>query len=420
MQKKQTIPQLLSLNIYWIGLSFMWNSLHPIVLPAVLIHLVPENAKNTYLGLLTFTGLILAMFIQPISGALSDSWHSKMGKRRPLIIIGTAFDFVFLSFLAWSGGFLWVVLGYIGLQVSSNIAHGPLQALLPDRVPDEQIGIASGFKNLMDMGGLIIASLAAGNLLSPQERSPFRIMVVVMVVLAFTALVTILTTREKPSNTLKKDNFKLRIKDIFQIDMKVNAAYVRLIIARFVFLLGVYGIQAFAQYYIRDAMQVQNPIEATGNIMAALAVALVLCSVAGGWMIDKLGARKVLILAGALTAAGCVLLPLAHDLNMLTTFAGIVGAGIGFFLTSNWAVANRLAPTEEAGKFLGLTNLATAGASATGRLGGPLIDLFNNLFPEKYFGYYGLFLFGAVCALVSIILHGRVFKIQKNNPDLGI
>jgi MFS family permease len=36
--------------------------------------------------------------IQAISGALSDRWALRWGRRRPLIVIGTAFDFVFLAF----------------------------------------------------------------------------------------------------------------------------------------------------------------------------------------------------------------------------------------------------------------------------------------------------------------------------------
>ena len=135
MKKSISIRQMLVLNAYWVGLSFMWNSLHPIILPAVLLNFVPDDRKNTYLGLLTFAGLFIAMLIQPLSGALSDSWASRFGRRRPLIVIGTLFDFVFLVLLAYGGGLLWLFIGYIGLQFSSNIAHGPLQGLLPDRVP---------------------------------------------------------------------------------------------------------------------------------------------------------------------------------------------------------------------------------------------------------------------------------------------
>ena len=54
------LPQLLAVNANWLGISFMWNALHPILLPAMLITLVPDTKKNTYLGLLTFAGLVFA------------------------------------------------------------------------------------------------------------------------------------------------------------------------------------------------------------------------------------------------------------------------------------------------------------------------------------------------------------------------
>src|SRR5512141_186297 len=182
--KKLSLPKMLVLNAYWVGLSFMWNALHPIILPAVLLNYVPDAKKNTYLGLLTFLGLILAMVIQPLSGALSDGWKSRFGRRRPLIVFGTLFDFIFLSILAWGGGLVWLFIGYIGLQLSLNIAHGPLQGLLPDVVPQTQLGVASSLKTFMDMLALIVASLLAGRLINAQTRDPMTIMLVVILLLA--------------------------------------------------------------------------------------------------------------------------------------------------------------------------------------------------------------------------------------------
>src|SRR5512144_1501381 len=172
MKKPISLSQMLVLNAYWVGFSFMWNALHPIILPAVLLNYVPDAQKNTYLGLLTFVGLFIAMIIQPLSGALSDGWASRFGRRRPLIVIGTLFDFAFLMLLAYGGGLLWLFIGYVGLQLSSNVAHGPLQGLLPDRVPKHQVGVASSLKTFMDMLSLIIASLVAGRLLGNPTREP--------------------------------------------------------------------------------------------------------------------------------------------------------------------------------------------------------------------------------------------------------
>jgi len=402
--KKNSLINLITMNVYWLGLSFMWNTIHPIVLPAVLLHLVPETQKNTYLGLLTFAGLVIAMMIQPISGAISDQWQSPIGRRRPLAILGTSFDLVFLALLAWSGNLLVVFWGYVGLQLTSNFAHGPMQALIPDMVPDEQLGLASGLKNLLDMAGLIIASLAAGALLSPQDRYPVVIMVVVMVVLIICSLVTFVGIKENPSLTGKKDKVRMSLKKLFDFDLKANTSYYWLIVSRFLFLVGIYGIQTFAQYYIRDVMRAANPVKATGDLMASLAVSLVICSLVGGWLTDRIGARKVIYLASAITAVGSMLLVFASDLVLLTAYGGVLGAGIGLYLSSNWALASRLAPRSEAGKYLGLTNLATAGASAASKLGGIPIDVINNAYPGKHYGYSSLFVMGGLFSLVSMLM----------------
>ena len=162
MKKLTSFREMLVQNTYWIGLSFKWNALHPIILPALLLNYVPDTQKNTYLGILTFTGLIVATIVQPLAGAISDGWVSRWGRRRPLLVAGTVFDVVFLALLGWGGGLLWIFIGYIGLQISSNLGQGPAQGLLPDRVAPEKLGTASGLKTFMDMSALIIASLAAG------------------------------------------------------------------------------------------------------------------------------------------------------------------------------------------------------------------------------------------------------------------
>ncbi len=105
---------------------------------------------------------------------------------------------------------------------------------------------------------------------------------------------------------------------------------------------------------------------------------------------------------------GCLLLLATRTPGLLLVFGAVLGAGIGLFLTANWALATELAPEAEAGKFLGLTNLATAGSGALGRLQGPVIDGLNAAAPGAWWGYAELFVFGAVCVLISAWLLRRV------------
>ncbi len=418
MKKPISFSQMLILNAYWVGLSFMWNALHPIILPAVLLNYVPDAQKNTYLGLLTFAGLFIAMLIQPLSGALSDGWASRFGRRRPLIVIGTLFDFVFLVLLAFGGGLLWLFIGYIGLQLSSNIAHGPLQGLLPDRVPEKQVGVASSLKTFMDMLSLIIASLLAGRLLDPVTRDPSTIMLVLIGLLAASASITIFFTPEEPTH--ERERMDMRgLLGAFKIDFRQNTSYWWLIGERALFLLGIYGVQAFAQYYLQDVLRVADPPKETGDLLAFITIGLVVLVLIGGWLTDRFGAKRVLYFASAITAIGMLLMLFASDVTGLKYFGSVVGAGIGLFLTSNWALANSLAPGDEAGKFLGLTNIATAGSGALARLEGPALDLLNGAWPGAWVGYKGMFIFGAACMLLSMLLLARIRSRAGAQPVLA-
>jgi MFS family permease len=409
--KRASVLDLLLLNAYWVGLSFKWNSLHVLILPAVLLNFAPENLKNTYLGLLTFAGLVIAMVLQPISGAWSDGWHSRFGRRRPLMLIGTSFEFIFLAILGWSGGLVWLALGYLGLQIASNLAHGAAQGLIPDNVPQPQHGAASGFKNLMDMSGLVISSLLVGQLLSPDTQHPVVPMLVVGIFVLLGTGITLVGVREKSS--LSDDDpsapFAPSQHTSFLESLRsIHPAYRWLIASRFIFLLGIYDIQVFAQYYIRDVIKAPNPVALTGNLLAAITLALIAFALGGGWLGDRFGHKVVLYFASGIGALGCLLLLAARTPERLLLFGAVLGVGIGLFLTSNWALANTHAPVGSAGRYLGMTNLATAGAGAMGRLGGPLIDLLNNATPGAYQGYLAMFVFGAVCSLLSVVLLRRV------------
>ncbi len=386
----------------------MWNSLHQLILPAVLLNYVNNENKNTALGLLTFAGLLIAAVIQPISGSLSDRWISAWGRRRPLILLGTAGDFIFLAILAWSVGLVWIAVGYIGLQITSNIAHGPTQGLLPDRVPPSQRGFASGIKNLMDMAGLLVAMLIIGRVLDPEAHRLVPSMALAGIFLACGAAITLMGTHEKPSSSQNRSAFDETQNTAKSIPRSQINSYAWLIASRFIFLFGIYGVQGFMQYYIRDVIHVENPVKTTADLLAFIIMALILFALAGGLLGDRIGHKRILYLASMLTSVGSLLLMGARSIPSLLVFGSIFGAGLGLFLTSNWALANILAPSAEAGKYLGLSNLATAGAGAAARLVGPLIDLLNNAWAGIYFGYTLLFIIGAVATLASLLLLKRV------------
>lgn len=402
MMERVSRFRLVSLNAYWLGLSFMWNSLHVLVLPALLLGFVPDARKNTVLGILTFVGLVIAMIVQPIAGALSDAWTSRFGRRRPWIAFGTFFDLLFLSTLSVAGGLPLLAIGYIGLQFTSNLAHGPAQGLMHDQVPGQQMGIASGIKNMFDMSGVVVSSLLLGHLFDPSRPiTAFGWIIGILIVAALFTLVGVPEAHEESATSVP-------IREALSVDFSQLGGYGRLIVARLAFLSGIYGVQAFAQYFVRDSLQVPDPIRVTGNLMAAIVITLIVFSIISGFLCDRFGRKPMHVVAAIVVAAGAILLSRAVTEQTVLLFGSIVGAGIGIFITANWALANDLAPKGQGGKYLGLTNLATAGAGAFSRLAGPGIDALNAWRPGTNLGYTGLFLGAAFLALASLLLLRRV------------
>ena len=400
------------LNAYWIGLSFMWNSLHVTILPAVLLKYVPDTQKNTWLGLLTFFGLIIAMLVQPVSGAVSDHWRSKLGRRRPLMWFGTAGDLFFLLLMGFIGGLPALFIGYIGLQTTSNIAHGPAQGLLPDEVPAEKLGLASGIKTALDMAGIVLSSLLMGFLISSSDPNPRLAVTVIIALLVVFSLITLVFTKESPSIGEGRNHLQLgrAIKETFNFKVVGDKHYWQLILSRFLYLVGIYGFQSFAQYFIRDKFPEQDPIMFTQFVMGTFVVVLIIFSLLAGTLSDRYGRKKLQILSSIIGGIGAILLIFAKTPAQLLIYGGFMGIGLGIFLSVNWAIANDMVPKDNAAKYMGLTNIATAGSAAIARLEGPMTDALNNAAPGQWWGWTALF---AISALLMFLSAGALLKVPE-------
>jgi MFS family permease len=128
-----------------------------------------------------------------------------------------------------------------------------------------------------------------------------------------------------------------------------------------------------------------------------------------GRLSDRVGRRPIAITAGLLGALAIALIYLSgQNFTFVILSGGLVGIAFGAFLSSNWALATDLVPKGEEARYLGLTNLATAGGAALARLIGPLIDYGNGLSPNL--GYSFMFL---ACFIYFIIGSLLLLKIRR-------
>jgi MFS family permease len=178
------------------------------------------------------------------------------------------------------------------------------------------------------------------------------------------------------------------------------------VINRLLFLAAVGSIQGFAQYFLSDVLQIPNAATMTTVLLAVVALFLLPSAIGGGYLADRFGRFRLVSLSGYVAAGGTVLILFSQNIPMVMISGSIIGLATGTFMATNWALGTDLVPKEHTGKYLGISNLAGAGAGIVGAgIGGPMADFFNALRPGL--GYLVIFaIYGALFLLSSLTLKG--------------
>ena len=404
----------IKISIFGFALAALWGSLHTIVIPLRLLDFVAEPEKNTYLGLLTFAGLILAIVVQPIAGAISDRSGLQWGRRRPYILIGATATMLFLPGIGLAGSYIAIFFIYCLLQVSTNIAQGPYQAFIPDLVPEGRRGLASGVKTLLEIvGGVALLYPIAffmDRYFAGQGASWLWLALGALgIVLLGVVIATLLTVKERPGTGSQLPLLPILYKS-FRINVRANRDFVWFLVSRLLILMAFTTLQTFALYFLRDVVGVANPASATAQFSIVAVVGMLAVVYPAGRLSDRIGRRPVVVASGLLGALGIALIFLFQHSYILIIFSGgLVGISFGAFMSSNWALATDLVGKGEEARYLGLTNLATAGGAALARLIGPVIDFFNAYSPRLGYSVMlgACFIYFLIGSLLVMKIKGR-------------
>jgi Na+/melibiose symporter-like transporter len=385
----------LKITVFGFALAALWGNLHAIILPTRLLDLVSASEKSTYLGLLTFAGLMLAIVVQPIAGAISDRSGFSWGRRRPFILGGTLVAMLFLAGIGWASSFIAIFAIYCLLQIASNTAQGPYQAFIPDLVPQGKRGLASGVKGFLEIGGgvalLYPIAIFMGRYSASEEGWLWLALAVLGAVLLAAMVITIFTVREKPGQGGAQPPLLPSIYKSFKIKLSENRDFIWFIASRLFIMMAFTTIQTFALYFLMDVVGVADPATATARFSIIAIIGMLVVAYPAGRLSDRIGRRPIAFAAGMLGALSILLIYLSgQNFTFIMLCGGMMGIAFGAFMSSNWALATDLVPKGEEARYLGLTNLATAGGAALARLIGPLIDFGNSYSPNL--GYSIMFL----------------------------
>jgi MFS family permease len=121
--------------------------------------------------------------------------------------------------------------------------------------------------------------------------------------------------------------------------------------------------------------QAEKAAGPAARIIMFVGIFILITAIPSGWLSDRFGKKPLIVVSGILAVLGTTIVVLAPDMNLLFIGACMIGAGVGFFYSANWALGTEIVPIDKAGQFFGVANLAGAGAGAVGAyIGGPIAD----------------------------------------------
>jgi MFS family permease len=476
VDKKRHWYDYITINIYWLGLTTIAQTLTPLVVPLLVQKFVGEEGKGTFLGTLRLWTLMVALLVQALAGMLSDRSTLRWGRRRPFIFFGTAGDLVLIAAIAVIASLegmtaYWLLFAVsILLQFTSNIAHGAEQGLIPDLVPEALRGRFSGVKAVLEIPlPMILVAFTVGKLISAGRM--WEGILVAMGVLTLSMVVTMFVREERLQEAAPLDwSAFLRLllmtgaftAIILAMGAGVNLvgrllagpvstaalvavmgavglvaiviavalgvwASVRLSIGaaarrnpsfswwvtnRLAFLVGTTNLSGFAVYFLQARLGLLKEQAAgpASQLIMFVGVMILLTALPSGWLADRFGARRLVAISGVVAALGTLIALLSPSLVFIYAGGILIGAATGLFFTANWALGTSLVPKEEAGRYLGISNLAGAGAGAVGAyIGGPIADFFTVHVPDAPgLGYIVIFAIYGALFLLSIVALSQV------------
>ena len=345
-----------------VGLAFlsicafwqMYDNVVPLILTKT-FHL-----HETFSGAIMAADNVLALFLLPFFGTLSDRTDSRLGKRTPYILGGTAAAIVMLNILpvldngyyaAPSTGKMLAFIIVLGLLlIAMGTYRSPAVALMPDVTPKPLRSRANAIINLMGaVGGIIYLAVAA--VMYPNSRvqglehvNYHPLFLVVSAIMAVSIAVMLLTIREpqlaEENRALEAEHPEWNLaeddgsgNEVLPADVRRSLAFLLASIA--LWFIGYNGITTWFTTYV-DKVMGQGLGGASTCLLIATAGAIV-SYIPIGSLASKIGRKKTIMMGIVLLAAcflgGFFLTTAFHSINAIMF---IVFALVGFA----WAAIN--------------------------------------------------------------------------------
>jgi MFS family permease len=376
--KELPLRQLIRMSLYWFGLSSIFAGLTAILSGRLEFVLeIPKGEVGRTLFLLTIGGAVLAMIVQPTVGSISDYTTSRWGRRKPYILIGSLLDVVFLAGIAFSNNLVAIAAFVTLLQFSSNFAQGPFQGYVPDLVPAKQVGLASALVGLLQILGNV-GGFAIGALAIATRQYELGLLALGAVELATMLGVFFGVQEGRTPKSRAGRSWRSVAAEAWGTDILRERSFLWLVGSRLAILMAGGVLVNLATFYLHRSQALDEKGTGTAYLIMVglVAIGTVVSVVPSARISDRIGRKKVIYASCAIGAIGLGIVAVAVGMPMAYVGVAIYGVSAGIFLAVDWALMTDIIPKASSGRYMGLSNVATASSGVLAvAIGGTLMDL---------------------------------------------
>lgn len=410
-----------------VGLAFMsicafWQ-VYDGIIPLILKYTF--GIGDTVSGAVMALDNILALFMLPLFGSLSDRTNTKIGRRMPFIVFGSigAIACMFLIPYANAQANLPLFIVALGLVLIFMATYrSPAVALMPDVTPKPLRSKANAIINLMGaVGGIIL--LVAIKMLVPAGDNPsyFPVFAFTAVLMAICVIVLYITIKE-PACVAQKEKECLDMGIVEEDEAetletnkgeKMNPAVFRslvLILASVVlWFMGYNAVTTHFSKYARETWGMEG-----GNYAMVLMIAQAAAIVAYipvGSIASKVGRKRTIQYGIVMLAVAFASSVFFFEFSpLLFGFFALAGVAWAFINVNSYPMVVEMSRGADVGKYTGFYYTASMSAQVlTPVVSGWLME---------HIGYHTLFPYAAICVVGSFITicfvkHGDAKPVAK-------
>jgi MFS family permease len=355
--------------------------------------LSPDD-KVAVLGLVATIGAVTGLIAGPIAGVLSDRTRTRIGRRRPWLIVGLVVLALGSTMVALADSLPMLIAGWMVVSLGGAANGAAITPVVAERVPEAQrgtvgaiVGVATQLAGVL---GYSIGGLLTGSLL-------LLFLVPVIALAVFGALFMVLLREpviDIPETTIAQTFRRL----VFNPRRYPDFSLIWL--GKLLMQIALAFLSTYQLYFLLDRLGFTAE-EAGAKLALAGGIGIVVTmtfAVVSGTLSDRLRRRKAFIFtASALTAVGLALMAFADGFGLFFAAVMFILGAAGMFGSVDVAMASDLVPErDQAGRWMSIYNLAATLSTAIAPVVGAALLAIGSASASDY---TALFLAGAVLAL---------------------